>query len=196
MSKEADERWMHCSDGHERERVAYLGLGSNCGDRLAYLRSALDAIAEADGVDLIATSAVYETEPVGEVLIQHDFLNLAARAQVRLGPVELLTLCKRIESDLGRTTTVRHGPRVVDVDILLLGDLVGTFVDRDAQKADQRRITLPHPMILQRRFVLQPLIDLDPEIEHPAGERLRDALEELDNKQRVVKVMESAYTDR
>ncbi len=166
--------------------IAYLGLGSNTGDRLANLRSAIDLIEGVDGIEEVEPSAVYETEPVGEVTDQRDFFNLVVRTEVTLGPIELLKQCKRIERDLGREVTERHGPRTVDVDILLLGDYTGTFEDDDAP-IERRAVTLPHPTLLQRRFVLQPLVELDPELQHPSGVRLKDALGALAADQQVVK---------
>ncbi len=174
-------------------RTAYLGLGSNSGDRLAHLRSAIDLVEGVDGIDEVESSAVYETEPVGEVLDQPDFLNLTVRAEITMGPIELLRQCKRIEREVGREVTEKHGPRTIDVDILLLGDLTGTFTDEDAP-VDERTVMLPHPMILQRRFVLQPIVDMDPELKHPSGVRLSDALADLGADQRVVKVIDNAYT--
>ncbi len=175
------------------KRVAYLGLGSNSGDRLAHLQSAIDLIKGIDGIDEVESSAVYETEPVGEVLDQPEFLNQVVRAEVTTGPIELLGHCKQIERDLERAVTARHGPRTIDLDILLLGDLKGTFTDEDAP-AERRTVKLPHPMILQRRFVLQPIVEMDPELRHPSGVLLRDALAELGTDQRVEKLIDSAYT--
>jgi 2-amino-4-hydroxy-6-hydroxymethyldihydropteridine diphosphokinase len=123
----------------------YLGLGSNVGDRLANLRAA------AAELPVVARSSVYETAPQGEVLDQPDFLNAAVEIEWDEGPEELLDLCKEVERKLGRDFGVeRHGPRVVDVDLLLLGDL------------DYRseRLTLPHREVMTRRFVLEPLVEL------------------------------------
>src|SRR3712207_5396863 len=110
----------------------YLGLGSNVGDRLANLRAA------ADELPVVARSSVYETAPQGEVLDQPDFLNAAVAIEWDDGPEELLALCKDVERRLGRDFgAVRHGPRVVDVDVLLLGDL----------SYSSERLTLPHPEV-------------------------------------------------
>ena len=123
----------------------YLGLGSNVGDRLANLRAA------ADQLPVVARSSVYETEPQGEVLDQPDFLNAAVAIEWDQGPEELLDLCKEVERKLGRDFgVVRHGPRVVDVDVLLLDDL--TY--------ESERLTLPHREVRTRRFVLEPLVEL------------------------------------
>jgi 2-amino-4-hydroxy-6-hydroxymethyldihydropteridine diphosphokinase len=157
------------------ERVGYLGLGSNVGDRQAHLRAAVAALRE-HGVEVEAVSSLYETEPVGEVLDQPDFLNAAVRIRTDLAPEELLDLCKAIEIEQGRMIGgQRHGPRPLDVDLLLLGD-VGLSTDR---------LTLPHAEVTSRRFVLAPLLELDPELTLPDGTRLADALEKLGPGQRV-----------
>ena len=155
----------------------FLGLGSNEGDSHANLRAARDALA-ARGVDVIATSSVYETEPQGEVLDQPDFLNCCLEIDTDLDAHELLDACKAVERDLGRMAGgPRHGPRPIDVDLLLLGDEV----------LATERLTLPHPEITSRRFVLEPLLELDPELRLPGGTRAADALAVLQG-QRVVKL--------
>ncbi len=127
----------------------YLGLGSNEGDRLANLRAARERLAEA--VEIVASSSVYETAPQGEVTDQADFLNAVVEIETELGPHELLDLCKGVERDLGREPGgVRHGPRPIDVDVLILGDL----------RLEDEHLTLPHPEITSRRFVLEPLLEL------------------------------------
>jgi 2-amino-4-hydroxy-6-hydroxymethyldihydropteridine diphosphokinase len=144
----------------------YLGLGSNEGDRLANLRAARDAL-ERRGVEVLASSSVYETAPQGEVTDQPDFLNACLRIRTALAPEELLGVCKEVERELGRTAGgVRHGPRPIDVDVLLLGDLVHR----------SERLTLPHAEVTTRRFVLEPLLELDPELRLPGGPMLREAL--------------------
>jgi 2-amino-4-hydroxy-6-hydroxymethyldihydropteridine diphosphokinase len=128
------------------------------------------------GVEVEAVSSAYETEPVGEVLDQPDFLNAAVRVRVDLEPEALLDLCKAIEAERGRALDApRHSPRPLDVDLLLLGDL--------ELKTD--RLTLPHPEVTSRRFVLAPLLELDPDLTLPDGTRLADALAKLGPGQRV-----------
>jgi 2-amino-4-hydroxy-6-hydroxymethyldihydropteridine diphosphokinase len=158
--------------------IGYLGLGSNVGEPLANLRAAVDAL-PAHGVAVLAASSVYETEPQGEVLDQPDFLNAAIRIDTDLGPEELLDACKAVERDLGRDLAggVRHGPRPIDVDLLLLGDLTYS----------SERLTLPHRDVLARRFVLAPLVELDPDLALPDGTRVADALAALQG-QRVERV--------
>ena len=123
-----------------------------------------------------ATSSLFETEPVGEILDQPDFLNAAVRVRTPLDPEELLDLCKAIEAEHGRELGVpRHGPRPIDIDLLLLGDL----------EISTERLTLPHPEVTSRRFVLAPLLELDPGLHLPDGTELRAALEALGPGQRV-----------
>jgi 2-amino-4-hydroxy-6-hydroxymethyldihydropteridine diphosphokinase len=147
--------------------VGYLGLGSNEGDRLRNLRAARDALVLYE-VAVEATSSVYETAPQGEVLDQPDFLNAALRVRTALGPEELLEAAKAIERDIGRAPGgARHGPRPIDVDVLLLGDL----------EYSSGRLTLPHREVTSRRFVLEPLLELDPELALPDGTPLASRLD-------------------
>jgi 2-amino-4-hydroxy-6-hydroxymethyldihydropteridine diphosphokinase len=155
-------------------RVGYLGLGSNVGDRERHLREAVAMLRER-GVEVEAVSSLYETEPVGEVLDQPDFLNAAVRIRTELEPEALLDLCKAIEAEHGRAfDRPRHSPRPLDVDLLLLGDVT----------LSSERLTLPHPEVRSRRFVLAPLLELDPELTLPDGTRLADALASLGGGQR------------
>jgi 2-amino-4-hydroxy-6-hydroxymethyldihydropteridine diphosphokinase len=148
-------------------RVGYLGLGSNEGDRLANLRAARDALVLHE-VAVEASSSVYETAPQGEVLDQPDFLNAAVRVRTALGPEELLDAAKAVERYLGRVSGgVRHGPRPIDVDVLLLGNVEYT----------SDRLSLPHREVTGRRFVLEPLLELDPELALPDGTPLAERLE-------------------
>ena len=150
--------------------IGYLGLGSNVGDRRTALQAAADALA-ARGVRVLASSSTYDTDPVGEVLDQPAFLNCCLRIETALGPEELLDLVKEIEASLGRDLEggVRHGPRPIDIDLLLLGDLA----------YESERLTLPHEQATSRRFVLIPLLELDFDLETPDGTRLSEAFEEL-----------------
>ena len=149
--------------------VGYLGLGSNLGERRAQLQAAVDAL-PAHGVIVEASSSTYDTDPVGEILDQPDFLNACLRVCTSLEPEALLHACKAVEAELGREDGARrHGPRAIDVDVLLLGDA----------KLTGERLTLPHEQVLARRFVLIPLLELDFELTTPSGERLADALAAL-----------------
>jgi 2-amino-4-hydroxy-6-hydroxymethyldihydropteridine diphosphokinase len=157
------------------ERVGYLGLGSNVGDRRAQLAAAVAALPR-HGVRVLASSSTYETEPVGEILDQPDFLNACLRIATGHGPEQLLDACKAVERELGREPGgVRHAPRPIDVDVLLLGEL----------EHASERLELPHAEVTSRRFVLVPLLELDPELTTPAGVRLADALAALPGDERV-----------
>jgi 2-amino-4-hydroxy-6-hydroxymethyldihydropteridine diphosphokinase len=147
-------------------RVGYLGLGSNVGDRRATLQAAVDALTS-HGVEVLDCSSTYDTDPVGEILDQPSFLNACLAVRTALQPLELLDLCKELERELGRAAGgPRHGPRVIDIDLLMLGDV----------ELRSERLSLPHEQVLARRFVLIPLLELDFELQTPAGERLADAL--------------------
>jgi 2-amino-4-hydroxy-6-hydroxymethyldihydropteridine diphosphokinase len=150
--------------------TGYLGLGSNVGERRAHLQAAVDAL-PAHGVLPLASSSTYDTDPVGLVLDQPSFLNACLRVETQLGPEELLDACKAVERELGRDVEggVRHGPRPIDVDLLLLGDL----------EHASERLRLPHAQATERRFVLIPLLELDFGLTTPDGTRLADRLAAL-----------------
>lgn len=154
--------------------LGYLGLGSNVGDRRAQLQAAVDAM-PALGVEVLASSAVYDTDPVGEITDQPAFLNACVRVRTGLGPEALLDACKAIERERGRETDVtaeayvRHAPRPIDVDLLLLGE----------RPHRSERLVLPHAEVTSRRFVLVPLLELDLGLRLPDGTVLADRLAEL-----------------
>jgi 2-amino-4-hydroxy-6-hydroxymethyldihydropteridine diphosphokinase len=155
----------------------YLGLGSNEGDRIEALRAARAAV-ERHGIDVVASSSVYETEPQGEIRDQPDFLNACVSVETELGPEELLAVCKDVERELGRVPGgPRHGPRPIDVDVLLLGDL----------EHRSELLTLPHAEVGSRRFVIEPLLELDPQLTLPDGLQLADALARVSD-QRVERI--------
>ena len=157
--------------------TGYLGLGSNEGDRLANLSAARAAL-ERHGIEVTGASSVYETAPQGEVTDQADFLNACLRIRTELEPEQLLDACKQVERELGREPGgVRHGPRPIDVDVLLLGE--------GEHRSD--RLTLPHAEVTSRRFVLEPLLELDPDLRLPDGTRLAERLGAVAN-QRVERV--------
>jgi 2-amino-4-hydroxy-6-hydroxymethyldihydropteridine diphosphokinase len=158
-------------------RQGYLGLGSNVGDRRAQLQAAVDRL-RGHGVRVLASSSVYETEPVGEVLDQRDFLNACVRIETELEPEALLDACKAVETELGRAAGgVRHGPRPIDVDVLML----------DSVQYVSDRLSLPHREIGSRRFVIVPLLELDAELSVEGVGRLADALAALGDGQRVTR---------
>lgn len=150
-------------------RTGYLGLGSNVGDSAGHLRAAVELL-RARGIEVEAVSSLYVTEPVGEVLDQPDFLNAAVRIRTDLEPEDLLDACKAVEAERGRALDApRHSPRPLDVDLLLLGDL----------ELETERLKLPHREVAARRFVLVPLLELEPELTLPDGTRLAEALASL-----------------
>jgi len=156
-------------------RIGYLGLGSNVGDSAGHLRAAIELL-EGEGIEIDAVSSAYVTEPVGEILDQPDFLNAAVRIRTDLEPEELLDACKRVEAERGRQFDLpRHSPRPLDVDLLLLGDV----------EMSNDRLTLPHREATSRRFVLVPLLELDPGLTLPDGTRLADSLANLPEGERV-----------
>lgn len=147
-------------------RAGYLGLGSNVGDRGAHLRAAVAALAE-HGVWVEGVSSVYETEPVGEYLEQRRFLNAAVAVRTGLEPLQLLDLCKAIEIEHGRAFGgPRHGPRPLDLDLLLI----------EGVELEHERLTLPHPSLRERRFVLEPLLEIDPALALPDGTALAEVV--------------------
>jgi 2-amino-4-hydroxy-6-hydroxymethyldihydropteridine diphosphokinase len=150
-------------------RTGLLGLGSNVGDRRTQLQAAVNALERA-GVSVLASSSTYDTDPVGEVSEQPSFLNACVRVQTEHGALELLDAVKGLERELGRREGgARHGPRAIDIDVLLLGDI----------ELREERLTLPHEQLLSRRFVLIPALELDFECTVPDGRRLSDALAAL-----------------
>jgi 2-amino-4-hydroxy-6-hydroxymethyldihydropteridine diphosphokinase len=154
--------------------IGYLGLGSNVGDRRTNLQATVESLWAHDVVPLVSSS-VYETEPVGEVLDQRPFYNVVLKVETRLGPEGLLDACKAVERAFGRVQAgedgyLRHGPRAIDVDVLLLGDAV----------FESERLTLPHREVTSRRFVLVPLLELEPRLEVPGRGPAADALERIE----------------
>ncbi len=130
-----------------------LGLGSNMLDRLGYLQAAVDGLRRA-GMEIVAVSSVYETTPVGGPGGQRDYLNAVVRVETDLSPLELLDVTQELERQAKRTRDVHHGPRTLDLDILRCGDLV----------ISTSELTVPHPEMAARAFVLVPLADIDPTI--------------------------------
>lgn len=150
--------------------IAYLGLGSNLGDRAGNLRRALELLRRAGesargrpGVQVTRISPVYETDPVG-YLDQPPFLNLVAEVRTDLAPLHLLQACLRAERDLGRVRTDRWGPRTIDIDILLYDEVT----------LQQPDLEIPHPRLWERAFVLIPLLDLHPDLKGPGGRPARE----------------------
>lgn len=134
----------------------YLGLGSNLGDRANYLQQAIQRIAETEGIHLLRCSSIYETEPVGYTE-QPSFLNQVVQVMTTLAPEPLLRILQRIELDLGRKREIRWGPRTIDIDILVYHDI----------RMQTETLTLPHPRMNERTFVLIPLSEIAPTLKLP-----------------------------
>ena len=150
---------------------AFVGLGANIGDREATMRAALERLAGVDGVKVVAVSSFRETDPVGMV-DQPRFLNAAAELETTLAPRELLDALLAVERSLGRTRDgPRFGPRTIDLDLLLHGD----------EPVDEPGLTVPHPRLGERAFVLEPLHELDPELVVPGWGPLETLLRKLES---------------
>jgi 2-amino-4-hydroxy-6-hydroxymethyldihydropteridine diphosphokinase len=154
--------------------VSYIGIGSNVGDRVAFCRKAVETLSSTPGIELEAVSSLYETSPIGGPP-QRSFVNLVARISTDLNARGLLKACKRIEHVMGREPSdVRWGPRVVDLDILTYGD----------DKIVESDLEIPHPRIRERKFVLVPLLEIDPGAsdpwDTPYGDSIGDAEGEVE----------------
>lgn len=148
---------------------AYLGLGSNLGDRLGHLKAAVSLLDAADGVEVAAVSSVYRSEPVGPPG-QGEYLNAVVAVDTSLSPAVLLSRSREIEEARGRRRGLRWGPRTLDIDILLFG----------SEEIDEPDLQVPHPRLATRRFVLDPLLEIAPDARLTDGTRLSDACSRLD----------------
>ncbi|MBN1532678.1 MAG: 2-amino-4-hydroxy-6-hydroxymethyldihydropteridine diphosphokinase [Spirochaetes bacterium] len=137
--------------------LVYIGLGSNLGDRRGHIDEATRRLRERTDISVIRESSVLETDPV-DCLNQPKFLNKIVLVETCLDPTQLLKTLQEIEDAMGRRRTVDKGPRVIDLDLLLHGDTI----------LDTERLTLPHPGVRRRRFILTHLVELDPELRDPA----------------------------
>jgi 2-amino-4-hydroxy-6-hydroxymethyldihydropteridine diphosphokinase len=153
--------------------IAYISVGSNLGDKLENCRSGIAALIRSGNTRLVDQSPIYRTEPV-DYLDQDWFVNCVAKIETDLDPLSLLDILKSIERAAGRVKdTVRFGPRILDLDIILFDDLV----------LNEPQLTIPHPRMHKRRFVLKPICDIDPDIKHPVFHRtMKSLLEDLDEK--------------
>jgi 2-amino-4-hydroxy-6-hydroxymethyldihydropteridine diphosphokinase len=149
-------------------RAVHIGLGGNLGDPIATLRDALERIAGLPGIELDDVSSAYESAPVG-LADQPAFVNAAARLRTGSGLREVLDGLLRVEGELGRVRTVRYGPRTCDLDILLAGREV----------VDEPGLAVPHPRLAERRFALEPLVELDPRLSLPDGTPLMLLLQDV-----------------
>ena len=152
------------------EHFAYISIGSNLGDPMQNCCKGIDALCEDGSVELITRSPCYKTEPV-DYLEQNWFINAVLYIGTRLTPLSLLDKTQSIQKRLGRKSdTVRFGPRILDLDIIFYDDMI----------IDSPRLVIPHPRMHKRRFVLQPICDIDPTIMHPGlGQNVQDLLNQL-----------------
>lgn len=156
---------------------AYLGLGSNVGDREASLKDAVRRLADAPSIAILKSSSVYETAPWG-FTDQPDFLNCVLEIETRLSPLALLGQAEEVEQLIGRQPSRRYGPRLIDVDILLYGNETLRLADPDLQ--------IPHPRMEQRAFVMVPLAELAAELRHPTlHRRISEIAEEVEGREGV-----------
>ncbi|MBS3813650.1 2-amino-4-hydroxy-6-hydroxymethyldihydropteridine diphosphokinase [Candidatus Bipolaricaulota bacterium] len=156
---------------------AFVGLGSNLGDRKANIANSLQLLSRAEGIHLIDRSSNYETEPIGPT--QPWFINSAIEIQTSLSPEDLLDGCKEVEKRIGRVDSLHWGPRLVDLDLLLYGDRV---IEKD-------NIDVPHSQMAKRKFVLLPLLELDSELIHPKlGRPLKELLTKTEEDKKVIKI--------
>lgn len=142
-------------------KTAYLGLGSNLGNRLAFLRGGRDALLKQAGIELVQASSVYETEAIGGPPDNPRFLNAVLQVQTSLEPHQLLAACLAVEDEFGRSRPQRWAPRTLDIDLLLFAD----------QIVCSEELTIPHPRLLERPFVLAPLLEIAAGLRHPLLDR-------------------------
>lgn len=148
--------------------TAYISLGSNVGEREKFVRRAVEELGATEGIEVTARSSLYETSPVGGPP-QRSFINAVVRLATSLDARSLYEACKAIERRLGREPSeLRWGPRVVDLDLMLFGDA----------KVSEADLEIPHPRMGERRFVLEPLLEIDPDAADPWGARYADLLDE------------------
>lgn len=161
---------------------AFLSLGTNMGDCLATLQGARKSLAVRPGIRVVASSALYETEPVGGPPGQSNYLNTVLEVATTLSPEKLLAACLTIENRFGRKRLVHNGPRTLDIDLLFFGDLICRTPD----------LVLPHPRLHRRAFVLIPLCDLAPGLLHPLlGKTIRQLCDQLPDDQGVHRLAEN-----
>ena len=150
--------------------TAFIGIGSNVGDRVDFCRRAVGVLRSVEGITVDAVSSLYETSPVGGPP-QRSFVNLVAQIETSLTSREVLVACQAVEQKLGREPSDIHwGPRVVDLDILVYGD----------EKISEPDLEVPHPRLTQRRFALVPLLEIAPDATDPWGARYADVLDEAE----------------
>ncbi|CAM4105988.1 2-amino-4-hydroxy-6-hydroxymethyldihydropteridine diphosphokinase [Mesobacillus thioparans] len=157
------------------ENKAYIALGSNMGDRFGYLTQAIIFLEGDENISVVNTSSIYETDPVGYT-DQDQFLNMAIEVETSLSAVELLDTCLDIELKLGRKREIKWGPRTLDLDILLYNH----------ENIETEKLTIPHPRMSERAFVMLPLLEMDPDITLPTtGEPLANDLLSISDREGV-----------
>jgi 2-amino-4-hydroxy-6-hydroxymethyldihydropteridine diphosphokinase len=161
----------------------YLGLGSNLGDRQTNIEKALKLLNDTLQIELV--SSIYETEPVGYEE-QPMFLNAVCRGQTEIGPLQLLSLVKGIEASLGRVSSFPNAPRTIDIDIIFYGNM----------NIQTQELTIPHPRLEERAFVLIPLLDIAPDLLHPvSGASIKDLAASVQGSEGVEKIAELGVGD-
>ena len=162
-------------EGYRKLMTAYLSLGSNLGDRVANIRGCITRLAS--GGCVTKASSVYETEPM-ELREQPWFVNCVVELETQLGPQELLDAIRKVEAELGRTREIPKGPRTIDIDILLI----------ESEVIEEPDLQVPHPAMHKRRFVLEPLVEIAPEVCHPILKKTaRELLQDLGSENQVVR---------
>ncbi|HAQ06149.1 MAG TPA: 2-amino-4-hydroxy-6-hydroxymethyldihydropteridine diphosphokinase, partial [Bacillus bacterium] len=157
------------------ENHAYIALGSNMGDRFGYLKKAILLLEGHEKIKVVNTSSIFETDPVGYT-DQDQFLNMAIHVLTSLKPLELLDACLRVEEETGRKRDIRWGPRTLDLDILLYNH----------ENIETEKLTIPHPRMSERAFVILPLIEMNPNIKLPVMEEpLKSCLKSIPDKEGV-----------
>jgi 2-amino-4-hydroxy-6-hydroxymethyldihydropteridine diphosphokinase len=150
--------------------IAYIGIGSNVGERARFVREAVDALKAVEGITVQDVSSLYETSPIGGPP-QRSFVNMAVKIDTALEPRALLEACKAIENRFGREPSdIRWGPRVVDLDILVYGE----------EKVNEPDLEIPHPRLRERRFALIPMLEMEPGVTDPWEARYSEALDEAE----------------
>lgn len=157
--------------------IVYLSLGSNLGERADYLREAISKLSEHKQISVEKSSSFYETEPVG-YQDQPWFYNAVVKISTTLIPEELLFYTKEVENILGRERKIKWGPRTVDIDILMFNGI-------EQKKAD---LTIPHPRMLERAFVLYPLAEIEPTLVLPTGDRISEFIENFEQSEKITLV--------
>ena len=158
--------------------IAYIGFGSNLDDRLAYIKNAVLQIKKNENCKFIKISAIYETKPLGEAN-QPDFLNAVAKIETELSVKELFNFLKEVEKKVGRKDSYKWGPREIDLDLLFFNDIV--YSDEN--------LTIPHPGISQRDFVLKPLAEIEPTLFHPVLKQKISDIYILESEENIIRIV-------